>query len=117
MSKCIRRAGSTVALGVIAVLIAAPAQAQSPAGCKVTTLADPPREVLRCGSGLKVEAEQGAHAGQIGELQARSEADRDAFVGRIRELEETLAREIRIGQFAGYALVRMRPLVKIGPSQ
>jgi len=60
-----------------------------------------------------IEAERGAHAGRIGELQARSEADRDAFVVRIRELEETLAGEIRIGQFAGYALVRMRPLAKI----
>src|SRR5436305_12807688 len=56
----IRRAGSVVALGALAVLIAAPTRAQSIAGCKVTALTDPPREVLRCGNGLKVEAEQGA---------------------------------------------------------
>jgi ferric-dicitrate binding protein FerR (iron transport regulator) len=60
MFKRIRHASSIVAVGVLAVLMAAPAQAQSPAGCKVTALTDPPREVLRCGSGLKVEAEQGA---------------------------------------------------------
>jgi ferric-dicitrate binding protein FerR (iron transport regulator) len=60
MFKRIRGAGSIVALGALAVFIAAPTQAQSIPGCKVTALADPPREVLRCGSGLKIEAEQGA---------------------------------------------------------
>jgi hypothetical protein len=51
---------SIVALGASCLLIAAPVQAQSIAGCQVTALTDPPREVLRCGSGLKIEAEQGA---------------------------------------------------------
>jgi hypothetical protein len=37
-----------------------PAQAQSVAGCRVTALTDPPREVLRCGSGLTIEAEKEA---------------------------------------------------------
>jgi ferric-dicitrate binding protein FerR (iron transport regulator) len=34
------------------------AHAQSVAGCRVTTLTDPPREVLRCGNGLTIEAEK-----------------------------------------------------------
>jgi ferric-dicitrate binding protein FerR (iron transport regulator) len=34
------------------------AHAQSVARCRVTTLTDPPREVLRCGNGLTIEAEK-----------------------------------------------------------
>jgi ferric-dicitrate binding protein FerR (iron transport regulator) len=52
--------GSIVALGALSALVAAPMQAQSIAGCRVTALTDPPREVLRCGSGLRIEAEKGA---------------------------------------------------------
>jgi ferric-dicitrate binding protein FerR (iron transport regulator) len=35
-----------------------PATAQSVAGCRVEALSDPPREMLRCGSGLTIEAEK-----------------------------------------------------------
>jgi ferric-dicitrate binding protein FerR (iron transport regulator) len=35
-----------------------PAYAQSVSGCRVEALSDPPREVLRCGSGLTIEAEK-----------------------------------------------------------
>ena len=60
MLKRIFPTGWILALCAVSALFAAPAQAQSVAGCKVTALTDPPREVLRCGSGLKIEAEQGA---------------------------------------------------------
>lgn len=61
MWKTIFSFGSMLAFcAVPALVVAAPARAQSVAGCKVTALTDPPREVLRCGSGLKIEAENGA---------------------------------------------------------
>jgi hypothetical protein len=60
MFKRICSIGAIVALGALSALIAAPTQAQSVAGCRVTALTDPPREVLRCGSGLTIEAESGA---------------------------------------------------------
>jgi hypothetical protein len=49
-----------VRLGSILGLCALPllAQAQSAAGCRVETLSDPPRQVLRCGGGLTIEAEK-----------------------------------------------------------
>ena len=59
MSKTVFSLGLIFALWTAWGLVAGPAAAQSAAGCKVTTLSDPPREVLRCGSGLKIEAEQG----------------------------------------------------------
>lgn len=60
MWKTIFSFGSMLAVCAVPALVAAPARAQSVAGCKVTALTDPPREVLRCGSGLKIEAERGA---------------------------------------------------------
>jgi hypothetical protein len=60
MLKRIFAAGLIVAVSPLSVLVAAPAQSQSIAGCQITALTDPPREVLRCGSGLKIEAERGA---------------------------------------------------------
>ncbi|MBV9064636.1 MAG: FecR domain-containing protein [Methylobacteriaceae bacterium] len=60
MFKRICNVGPILAVCATSVVMAAPARAQSIAGCKVTALTDPPREVLRCGSGLKIEAEQGA---------------------------------------------------------
>jgi hypothetical protein len=60
MFKTIFSLGSILALCAVSALVAAPARAQSVAGCKVTALTDPPREVLRCGSGLTIEAEKGA---------------------------------------------------------
>lgn len=49
------------ALFAAAICVApALAEAQTPAGCKAEALADPPRQVLRCGTGLMIEAEQGA---------------------------------------------------------
>jgi ferric-dicitrate binding protein FerR (iron transport regulator) len=44
---------------LVALVPLVPAQAQSPAGCKVEALSDP-RQVLRCGSGLNIEAERDA---------------------------------------------------------
>ncbi|MBV8848070.1 MAG: FecR domain-containing protein [Methylobacteriaceae bacterium] len=60
MFKRIFSTGSILAACAAFMMMAAPLQAQSIAGCKLTSLADPPREVLRCGSGLSIEAEQGA---------------------------------------------------------
>jgi hypothetical protein len=60
MFKTIFSHGSIVALCAVSTLAASPAYAQSIAGCRVTALTDPPREVLRCGSGLTIEAEKGA---------------------------------------------------------
>jgi ferric-dicitrate binding protein FerR (iron transport regulator) len=60
MFKRICGVASILALGALSALISAPTQAQSIAGCRVTALTDPPREVLRCGSGLTIEAEKGA---------------------------------------------------------
>jgi hypothetical protein len=47
-------------LGLGLWLLPGLAQAQMPAGCRVEALTNPPRDVLRCGTGLKIEAEQGA---------------------------------------------------------
>ena len=60
MMKRIGTIGLILAVYVASTVMAAPVHAQAIAGCKVTALADPPREVLRCGSGLKIEAENGA---------------------------------------------------------
>ncbi|MEA2758936.1 MAG: hypothetical protein QOH65_1549 [Methylobacteriaceae bacterium] len=60
MFKRICGVASILALGALSAVIAAPTQAQPIPGCRVTALADPPREVLRCGSGLTIEAEKGA---------------------------------------------------------
>ena len=60
MVKRICRIGSILAVCSASMAMAGPVHAQAIAGCKVTALADPPREVLRCGSGLKIEAETGA---------------------------------------------------------
>ncbi len=60
MLKTIFRLGSILAVAAASLLAAVPVRAQSVAGCKVTALTDPPREVLRCGGGLKIEAENGA---------------------------------------------------------
>jgi hypothetical protein len=60
MLKTIFSLGSILALCAVSTLAAGPAYAQSIAGCRVTALSDPPREVLRCGSGLTIEAEKSA---------------------------------------------------------
>jgi hypothetical protein len=60
MFKVIVSRASILGLCAFPMLAAAPAYAQSVAGCRVTALTDPPREVLRCGGGLTVEAEKGA---------------------------------------------------------
>jgi ferric-dicitrate binding protein FerR (iron transport regulator) len=53
--------GATFGMHALVALVPlVPAQAQSPAGCKVEALSDPPRQVLRCGSGLNIEAERDA---------------------------------------------------------
>jgi len=53
--------GATFGMHALVALVPlVPAQAQSPAGCKVEALTDPPRQVLRCGSGLNIEAERDA---------------------------------------------------------
>jgi len=58
MIKAILSLGSI--LGLCALSTLAVAQPQSAAGCRVTALTDPPREVLRCGGGLTIEAEKDA---------------------------------------------------------
>jgi ferric-dicitrate binding protein FerR (iron transport regulator) len=58
MSQRIVSLGAVLGLCILFPLAAMPAQAQSVAGCRVTTLSDPPREVLRCGNGLTIEAEK-----------------------------------------------------------
>ena len=60
MLKTLFTLSSMLILLWAAAPLGSPAEAQSVAGCKVTALTDPPREVLRCGSGLKIEAENGA---------------------------------------------------------
>ena len=53
-----------VRIGIVcAVLICGAVSSSAPAqtsGCTTTTLADPPREVLRCGNGLSITAERGS---------------------------------------------------------
>jgi ferric-dicitrate binding protein FerR (iron transport regulator) len=51
-----RLLGSSFILGLSLL----PALAQTPAGCRVEALMNPPRDVLRCGSGLTIEAEKDA---------------------------------------------------------
>jgi hypothetical protein len=53
-----RIVGFGLSLGV--ALLPALALAQSAAGCRVEALTNPPRDVLRCGTGLMIEAEKGA---------------------------------------------------------
>ena len=53
-----RIAGLGAILG--ACTFSALAAAQTPPGCRVSALADPPRQVLRCGGGLTIEAEKDA---------------------------------------------------------
>jgi hypothetical protein len=50
-----RRAAGVPPIALLLAMIPATASAQ--AGCTVTSLTDPPREVLRCGGGLTIEAE------------------------------------------------------------
>jgi ferric-dicitrate binding protein FerR (iron transport regulator) len=52
-----RIVGFGLMLGV--ALLPAFAQAQSAVGCRVEALTNPPRDVLRCGAGLTLEAEKG----------------------------------------------------------
>jgi ferric-dicitrate binding protein FerR (iron transport regulator) len=52
-----RFVGFGLVLGV--ALLSGLAQAQSAAGCRVQALTNPPRDVLRCGTGLALEAEKG----------------------------------------------------------
>ncbi|MEA2834174.1 MAG: hypothetical protein QOG66_2376 [Methylobacteriaceae bacterium] len=52
-----RIVGFSLMLGV--ALLPALAQAQSAVGCRVEALTNPPRDVLRCGAGLTLEAEKG----------------------------------------------------------
>ena len=52
-------------LVILVALLAGPASAQqnapaAPRGCTLATLADPPRQVLRCADGLTLTAEPGA---------------------------------------------------------
>ena len=58
--SCMSRAAARIlVLGLGAASAAGPASAQ-PGGCRVTPLADPPRDVLTCPDGLSVTAEKGA---------------------------------------------------------
>jgi ferric-dicitrate binding protein FerR (iron transport regulator) len=50
--------GAILGFCLLSPLAGTPAHAQSVAGCRVAALADPPREVLRCGDGLTIEAEK-----------------------------------------------------------
>jgi ferric-dicitrate binding protein FerR (iron transport regulator) len=52
-----RIVGFGLMLGV--ALLPALAQAQAVVGCRVEALTNPPRDVLRCGAGLTLEAEKG----------------------------------------------------------
>jgi ferric-dicitrate binding protein FerR (iron transport regulator) len=52
-----RIVGFGLMLGV--ALLPAFAKAQSAVGCRVEALTNPPRDVLRCGAGLTLEAEKG----------------------------------------------------------
>jgi ferric-dicitrate binding protein FerR (iron transport regulator) len=58
MSPRIVSLGPILSLCLLSPLPALPANAQSLAGCRVEALSNPPREVLRCGSGLTIEAEK-----------------------------------------------------------
>lgn len=51
-----RRASGVHAIALLLAMI--PVSASAQAGCTVTSLTDPPREVLRCGRGLTIEAEK-----------------------------------------------------------
>lgn len=56
-----------VALTLGAGAVPQPVGAQAPSACSVTTLTDPPRQVLRCRDGLVIEAERDASFRLIGE--------------------------------------------------
>lgn len=47
-------------LVLLSLIAAAPAAAQTVAGCEVARASDPPRQVFRCAAGLVIEAEAGA---------------------------------------------------------
>jgi hypothetical protein len=61
MFVTIARRVMVTALYVVAVALSTAAPAGAQTGCTVATLTDPPREVLRCRGGLKVEAEPATH--------------------------------------------------------
>jgi ferric-dicitrate binding protein FerR (iron transport regulator) len=59
MFQALGSCGAILGLWALSTPACVPAQAQS-AGCRVTQLTDPPRQVLHCGSGLTIEAEKDA---------------------------------------------------------
>lgn len=58
MFEMFARRGTIAALHVAAAVLAMAAPAKAQSGCTVTSLTDPPREVLRCRAGLTIEAER-----------------------------------------------------------